>query len=294
MGLKTGDGVVWLLQVKNRTQISAKTALISCTTASAAAFSPDSSMLAVGDGSVIRVFETATAKQLTELHDASWALELKFDRANILISSHNSGLSVWDVARSKRLTLIPQTRCDSAGNCTYEIYDHYSLSPDQTRLALAGRNISGIVVRDLEGKITAQIPALNETFSFAFRPARPSNLIVADGKGHIASWNAATGELLREFSASLHPFIRLAFVPGSQTDLVTFDAASALVWNIDNGQILQHWRPLDEGRFVSPDGKWVTNPGPGFLEVPRLAERHLIAGIRYKSYGDIVVQSPHP
>ena len=52
ISIKTGDGVVWLLRVESRKGIAAKVALIPCvdTSVEALAFSPDSSLLAVGDG----------------------------------------------------------------------------------------------------------------------------------------------------------------------------------------------------------------------------------------------------
>jgi WD40 repeat protein len=292
ISLKTGDGVVWLLQVENHTSIAAKVALIPCdeTSVQALAFSPDSSILAVGDGNgVIRIFETITGRQIRELHEDSWVLELRFESTNILISNGNYGLSVWDVARSKRIAIVPGARCNSAGDCAYEIYDHYALSPDQSLLALAGRYISGIVVRDLAGRLTARIPALNETFSFTFRPGRASNLIVADGQGQISSWDAATGKLLNEFPASLNPYIRLAFVPGSDSSLLTFDSASANVWDCDTGKVSHGWKSVEDGRFLSPDRKWITDSAAARIEVPHISESHLLMNIRYKSYGQIVL-----
>jgi WD40 repeat protein len=292
ISIKTGDGVVWLLQVENRARIAAKVALIPCVESSvqALAFSPDSSLLAVGDGNgIIRIFDTAAGRQVREFHEDSWVLELHFDSRNILISNGNYGLSIWNVAQSRRITLIPGARCDSAGNCTYEIYDHYALSPDQNFLALSGRYISGIIVRDLAGKVTSLIPALDESPSFAFRPGRPSNLFVADGQGHISSWDAATGKLLKEFPATLHPYIRLAFVPGSDANLLTFDSASANVWNCDTEKVLHGWKPVEDGHFLSSDGAWITNSAVARIEVPHIPESHLLMNIRYKSYGQIVV-----
>jgi len=292
ISMSTTDGVVWLLQVRNHTDIAAKIPLVTCdeTSVQALAFSPDSSILAVGDGyGVIRLFATTRGKQIRELHEASWVLEVRFDDSNILFSNGNYGLSVWDIAQSKRIAVIQGGNCDGAGNCIAEIYDHYALSPDRSFVALAGTYISGIIVRDRTGRLTARIPALDESSSFTFRPKRPANLIVADGYGHISSWDAATGKLLRQLSASLHPYIWLAFIPGSDTNLLTFDAASARVWNVETGKALKGWTQDGDERFVSPDGEWITNARAGRIEVPHIPESHLLTEIQYRSYGQIGV-----
>jgi WD40 repeat protein len=246
-----------LLGVKN----GEKTAVLPCdeTSIQALAFSPDSSLLAFGDGNgVVRIYDVRTREQINELRDPEWVLSLQFHGPNYLLAEGNYGLSVWDIASSKRLALIPEFRCESPENCTREIYDHFALSPSRKIVALSGRYIPGIIVRSLAGEVTARIPALDETTSFAFRPERPAILFVADEQGDISSWDATIGKLLTKFPAHLHRYVRLAFLPGSDSQLVAFDAASAQVWDVNAVTLLEAWKPVKDGHYLSPDGSWMS------------------------------------
>jgi len=283
----TADGVVWLLDVKS----SEKTALLPCdeTSIQALAFSPDSSLLAFGDGNgIIRIYDVRTRTKIKELHDPEWVLILRFDGPNFLLAEGNYGLSIWDLTSSKRLALIPESRCDSPTNCSREIYDHFALSPSRKVVALAGRYISGIVVRNLSGVISARIPALEETSSFTFRPGRASNLFVADEQGDISNWEATTGKLLSKFPAHLHRYVRLAFLPGSDNRLLAFDATSAQVWDVDHAKLLQTWKPAKDGHFLSPNGKWMSYSETERVDIPHVFGDDILKNLRYKTSAQMV------
>jgi WD40 repeat protein len=287
IAFSTTDGVVWLLDVKS----GEKTALVPCdeTSIQAFAFSPDSSLLAFGDGNgIIRLYDVRTRTQIKELHDPEWVLILQFDDPSYLLAEGNYGLSIWDLTSSKRLALIPEFRCESPTSCSREIYDHFALSPSKKVVALAGRYISGIVVRNISGEVSARIPALDETTSFAFMPGRPSNLFVADEQGDISSWEATTGKLLSKFPAHLHRYVRLAFLPGSETRLLAYDAASAQVWDVDRAKLLETWKPVKNGHFLSPDGKWMSYAETERVDMPHVLGDDALKNLQYKTSTQIV------
>ncbi len=283
----TTDGVVWLLQVKT----NEKSALLPCdeTSIQAIVFSPDSSLVAFGDGNgVVRIYDVRSRTQIKELHDPEWVLILKFEGPNYLLAEGNYGLSIWDINSSKRLALIPESRCNSPTDCSREIYDHFVVSPDKKVVALAGRYIPGIIVRNVAGEVASRIPALDETSSFTFRPGNASNLFVADKQGNISSWEATTGKLLKKFPAHLHPCVRLAFLPGTDARLLAFDGVSAQVWDVDTAKLLEIWKLVKDGHFVSPDGRWVTYPETERVEIPHILGDDALTNLRYKTSAQIV------
>ncbi len=287
IAFSTTDGVVCMLDVKS----SEKTALLPCdeTSIQAFAFSPDSSLLAFGDGNgIIRVYDVRTRAQIKELHDPEWVLILQFDGPNYLLAEGNYGLSIWDLTSSKRLALIPESRCENPTSCSREIYDHFALSPSKKVVALAGRYISGIVVRNLSGEVSARIPALDETTSFTFRPGRASNLFIADKQGDLSSWEATTGKLLSKFAAHLHRYVRLAFLPESDTRLLAFDAASAQVWDVERAKLLETWKPVIDGHFLSPDGRWMSYAETERVDIPHILADDALKNLRYKTSAQIV------
>jgi hypothetical protein len=95
-------------------------------------------------------------------------------------------------------------------------------------------------------------------------------------------------KLLTEFPATAGPYIRLAFVPGSDTNFLAFNSASANVLNCDTGKLLNAWKPAEDGHFLSLDRKWMTNSADFRIEAPHILESRLLKDIRYKSYGEIV------
>jgi WD40 repeat protein len=287
IAFSTTDGVVWMLDVNSGEKIT----LLPCdeTSIQTFAFSPDSSLLAFGDGNgIIRLYDVRTRTQIKELHDPEWVLILQFDGPKYLLAEGNYGLSIWDLTSSKRLALIPEFRCESPTSCSREIYDHFALSPSKKVVALAGRYISGIVVRNLSGEVSARIPALDETTSFTFRPGRASNLFIADEQGDIASWEATTGKLLSKFPAHLHRYVRLAFLPGSDTRLLAFDAASAQVWDVERAKLLETWKPVIDGHFLSPDGGWMSYAETERVDVPHILGDDALKNLRYKTSTQIV------
>ncbi|HMD86450.1 MAG TPA: WD40 repeat domain-containing protein [Terriglobia bacterium] len=289
IGFSTTDGATWLLDVKSGKKI----ALLSCDEYSvqALAFRPDSSMLAVGDGNgIIRLFEVPSGQELKELHESEWVLQLAFDGPNYLKAGGNFGLSVWDISLSRRLTLIPEIAYDPVEGWTRRIYDNFDLSPDRKLLATSGRFIHGIEVRNLAGGVTARIPAPDETTSYVFRPERASILFVADKHGDISSWDARTGRLLNKIPAHLHPYTRLAFLPGSDFQLVTNDFPSVKAWNADTGKLMETWNATNDRNFLSPDGKWEWIAETGSIEPADPVRNEVLKlgndalkGLRYKS-----------
>jgi hypothetical protein len=287
IAFSTTDGVVWLLNVRS----DEKSALLPCdeTSIQAFAFSPDSSLLAFGDGNgIIRIYDLRTRMQISELHDPEWVLILQFDGPNYLLAEGNYGLSIWDITSSTRQAHIPESRCESPASCSREIYDHFALSPSRKVVAMAGRYISGIVVRNVTGEATARIPALDETTSFAFRPGRASNLFVADEQGDISSWEATTGKLLSKFPAHLHRYVHLAFLPESDSRLLAFDAASAQVWDVDRAKLLETWNVAKDHHFVSPDGRWMSYAETERVDIPHVLGDDALKNLRYKTSAQIV------
>ena len=118
------DSVVWLWDVASRKQVDTLDGW-------SFSFSPDDSLIATGDGGVIRLWDVASRKQVDTLQHGDWDEALSFSPDGSLLAIGGYGrTSLWDVASRKQVT-------------TLQLGDGYavwslSFSPDGTLLAIGG------------------------------------------------------------------------------------------------------------------------------------------------------------
>ncbi len=148
--------------------------------ADAFAFSPDSSLMAFGTGNgVIYLFEIPSGALRAQLQDDDWVQHLKFGASGLLIATRTDGISIWDTIRLRQISSFSGGTCAEGGPCVWQYFDEAELSPDGKLLATSGRENSGIVVRDMAGKVALWIKEPKELGAYLFLPENHGTLVVS-------------------------------------------------------------------------------------------------------------------
>ena len=189
------EGAIWLMNAKT----GERKQLLPCieVTAETFAFAADSSLMAFGTGNgVIYLFEIPSGAAKAELRDDDWVQGLKFGPAGLLIATRSDGISVWNAITSKRVAFFSEGTCAEGGPCVWQYFDEAELSLDGELLATSGRENSGIVVRDMGGKVVLWIKEPKELGTYLFLPGSPNTLLVSTSN-EFDFWDMQTKRIVK-------------------------------------------------------------------------------------------------
>jgi hypothetical protein len=229
--------------------------------ADAFAFAPDSSLMAFGTGNgIIYLFEIPSGALKAQLQDDDWVQHLKFAPSGLLLATRTDGISIWDTISSRRVGTFSGGTCADGGPCVWQYFDEAELSPDGKLLATSGRENSGIVVRDMEGKVALWIKDPKELGPYLFLPGSPDTLLVSLAS-EIDFWDVASRRIVRRIShqglLGWH-----SVVPGSSTIVVeeirSGETEDVQQIDIISGKVLNKWHSTHLLSWISAEGVWAT------------------------------------
>lgn len=264
------DGGIWLMSVRT----GDRKLLLPCieVSADAIAFSLDSSLMALGTGNgVIYLFEVPSGVLKAELHDEDWVQKLRFGPSDLLIATRSDGLSIWSTTASQRVAFLSGGTCADGGPCVWQYLDEAELSPDGKLIATSGRENSGILVRDMGGKVRLWIKEPKEMGTYLFLPGVP-NMLVVSTSTEFDFWDIGKKQIVRRMPHK--GFVALySVLPGSLTTVVSalrLSDESEDIQRVDitSGKVLSSWHSTHYLSWVSPDGIWATTYDRKVLYMP--------------------------
>src|SRR5262249_2071047 len=130
-----------------------------------------------------------------ELRDSDAVLGLKFGPHGLLLATRSDGISIWDPVSSQQKASFSGGTCPEGGPCVWRYFDKAELSSDGSLLATAGRENSGILVQDLEGKVILWMKNA-ESRIFLFLPDSPNTLMLIT-ESELDYWDVRAGKIVR-------------------------------------------------------------------------------------------------
>ena len=187
-------------------------------------FSPDGSLLAVGTGSGVQLWDTASHRRLATLSSSGLAVGAVAFSADgrLLVAAYTSGgIQFWDVATGK----LVSGPIEGGGDTTYSAV----FSPDGTHIAVGTR--SGTQLVDVASHETDGASlSTGIAFSVAWSPDG-TVLAVATMKG-IQLWNTATRQLIGDPLGS-GQVVALAWSSDGRTLAAGQVTGAVQLWDVD-------------------------------------------------------------
>lgn len=256
---------------------------------SAAAFSPDHRLYALGDtGQVVAIRDALTRKRLQTLQGHRGeisALAFSPDGKTLATASaaEDDPVRLWEAATGKELRALRWTKKGGAkgeGRAFVKRVTSLEFSPDGKLLAVAGnvvtypyaepqqidREYVGTVhLWDVAAGKVAQTLTGGST-DIGHASFSPDGKLVVGGSGSgdraqagVMVWDAATGKLVRTLAESYEYYDAVSVrVSPDGRHVAAADTQSGALWDLNSGALL---RELDAGGHLafSPDGKYVAN-----------------------------------
>jgi WD40 repeat protein len=234
------------------------------------AFSPDGKHLLCGGEEAMRLYETATGKEVRRFErHLGFVYGMAFSSdGKTVASAQGYTIDLWDVATGKRLHSL-------AGHATP--VGSLTFSPDGRDLASGDDEEGTLIVWSLKDRKPRHTFAghFPNVLSVAYSP---DGKVLATGDGargaggseaQIRLWDPAAGRLLRQFPGHLNSVESLAFSPDGKRLASGGHDARTKVWEVDTGKRLLQIRGADtwsKSVAFSPDGKALLAAGsPGEL-----------------------------
>lgn len=252
--------------------------------ADAIAFSPDSSMMALGTGNgVIYLFAIPSGGLRTELRDDDWVQHLKFGPSGLLVSTQSAGISIWNTNALQRLARFYGGTCAEGGPCVWQYFDAAELNSNGKLIATSGREDSGIVVRDMKGTVALWINEAKEQGSYLFLPNDPNALMVSTSDG-FHFWDIHNKRVARRISRQQQVAL-LSFLPSDPRIVVSWLQLPGMAQDIqridiNGGKVLSSWQTTHYITWFSADGVWGTTQA---REAIHLQTRRVAAKLEYVS-----------
>ncbi len=235
-------------------------------------FTPDGRALAAGQTDrKVRLWDVATGRLRRELiGHGNYIKDLAMDPGGRLLASasHDGTLRLWDVATgAESRTLVP-----AEGDRGEVVIDAVAVSPDGKLLAAtvvaerhavaAGRALARDPIQVWE------LPSGRRVRAFGPKDAAPTHLAFGPGGALFAvtaqgvqQWDAATGELVREFRGRPQPHWSDRSPLAVSADgklLATGEGPDVRLWDVTTGQPLRTFRGHAQavlGLAFAPDGR---------------------------------------
>ena len=198
----------------------------------AAAFSPDSSILATAIDQEICLWQVADGRQLAIYHGhTGWIQSLAFslDGTTLASGSHDHTIRLWDLQTG----LCLKTLRGHAG-CIQSL----AFSPDETTLA-SGSHDRTIRLWNLQtGQCVQELSGHSDRVLFvAFCPDKQT-LISGGADDTVLIWHLATGQCVRQIETNLNWSLAIALSPDGQTLATASDGKTVKFWNLQTGKCI--------------------------------------------------------
>jgi hypothetical protein len=264
------NGTIWLLNVRT----GEKKQLLPCieVSADAIAFSPDSSTMVLGTGNgVIYLFDIPGGVLRTELRDDDGILHLKFAPSGLLLVTRPDGISIWNMSTFQRLARFYGGTCAEGGPCVWQYFDAAELNSNGRLIATSGRENSGIVVRDMEGRVALWVNEAKEQGSYLFLPNDPNALMVSTSDG-FHFWDIRNKRVARRLPRHEQVAL-LSFLPNDLSVVVSWfqlpgTAQAVQRIDINSGKVLSSWNTARYIIWFSADGVWGTTQAREAIHLP--------------------------
>jgi hypothetical protein len=264
------NGAIWLLNVHT----GEKKQLLPCieVSADAIAFSADSSVMALGTGNgVIYLFEIPSGALRTELRDGDWVQHLKFGPSGLLVATQSDGISIWNTNALQRVARFYGGTCAEGGPCVWQYFDAAELNSDGKLIATSGREDSGIVVRDMEGRMVLWINEPKEQGSYLFLPNDSNAMVVSTSDG-FHFWDIHNKRVARRMSRQQQVAL-LSFLPNDPSIVVSWFQLPGMAQeiqriDINSGKVLNSWQTTRYITWFSVDGAWGTTQAREAIHLP--------------------------
>ena len=200
-------------------------------------FSPDGTMLAIGDSSgEIRLYQIANSQQLLNIYGhTSWVVSLAFspDGKTLVSGSSDFTIKLWDL---------------DTGQCQHTLRGHSNevwsvvFHPGGDLLA-SGCDDQTIRLWNVQTGECLRILSghTDWVLSVAFSP-NGEILVSGSEDGTIKQWDVATGECLRTFEAHCDGVRSIAIGPDSEMLVSGGEDYTVKLWNLSTGECLSTFR----------------------------------------------------
>jgi WD40 repeat protein len=242
------DGVVHLRQVDTGARAGSFKANAG---GDAVTFSPDGSLLATTTEAAVRVWDTATGRELLPCLPGHgvWRVAFSLDVPRLATVDQDGTVTVWDRSAGQKLaTLRPDA----------ETVWSVALSPDGSRLATAGdRGTVKLCDADTGRELRTLAGHAGPVHCLAFSP-EGSRLASTGEDATVRVWDVATGTEVQVLKGHTQPATTVAFSPDGRRLVSAGVDRSVKVWDMVTGQETLSLREhADEVVCVafSPDGR---------------------------------------
>lgn len=241
------------------------------------AFSPDSSLLVVGDANgLIQIFDDHSGLVVKKIQDRDWVEQFAFcsDGSHLATWNHK-GITVWDIKTGKELRFFPEESRLSA----------IALNGDGS-LLITGSEDSKIRIWEIEKgqQISVMDLEARDWVNFFALDERQNLLFSAQGQNDIYVWNLSTGKKLRDLKGHSEQVVWLKLLPEKHMLFSIADDGTLKTWDYMAGILKWSWKVqpgfvTDKGDLlISGDSK-----AKNQIQVWQIASRSLLKTLVYQS-----------
>jgi WD40 repeat protein len=194
----------------------------------AAAFSPDSTRLAIGLGSIGRVWETTGRRlPIALLGHEDWTLDTVFspDGRRITTASRDHTARIWDATNGRPL-LVLRGHTGPIDSVRY--------SADGRRLLTAGRDGSARIWDASSGALLRVLSANSGSAPIVDFSPDAGRVATTAGDNSLRLWDADSGAELADLRGHTDQIQTVAFSPDGRDVLTSSEDGSARLWDIAN------------------------------------------------------------
>ena len=240
-------------------------------------FSPDSSLLALGDADgQVRILEVPGGRVRQKLDQGMAWIERMLFSANgkLLVVAHHQGIVVWELETREKILAIPQSAENGA----------LAISSDGQTLAFGGAaGTVRIWSVPLQREIAVIHLAEGDWANDLLFADSDQWLVSAQGSGTISLWPSSGGSRLRTFQGHSDQVVLLHVLPSGRTLFSIDDDGLLCSWSLDSGELLAKWQIAPGGLSDSAELLATYDEEAREVQIWRVATKKKISFLRYVS-----------